>query len=266
MDFVLFDQKWIKFLRRIWIFKFIPFVDFSLAAGSMAMGNVRSESDFDVIIGARSGRIFTARFFSVLAFGLFGWRRKKWHGQAKLKISRHRFNNFSEDGIPLAAGKVSSVRDKVCLNHFITEKSYRLAEPHNEYWQELYRNLVPIYGEQAKIQQFWQANLEWVTDPNFHYKYENFHYKSYSFYNGSFRSSQDDLRYIYRKPSVLTKVAKAILEGKVGDWLESILKRIQVKKIESGLAKQSGYKPRIVYTDQELEFHPDTRRIEDFLK
>ena len=71
---------------------------------------------------------------------------------------------------------------------------------------------------------------------------------------------------IYRKPSVLTKVAKAILEGKVGDWLESILKRIQVKKIESGLAKQSGYKPRIVYTDQELEFHPDTRRIEDFLK
>ncbi|MEK9186408.1 MAG: hypothetical protein AAB885_02360 [Patescibacteria group bacterium] len=44
------------------------------------------------------------------------------------------------------------------------------------------------------------------------------------------------------------------------------MKRIQVKKIESGLAKQSGYKPRIVYTDQELEFHPDTRRIEDFLK
>ena len=27
-----------------------------------------------------------------------------------------------------------------------------------------------------------------------------------------------------------------------------------------------GYKPRVIYTDDELEFHPDTRRIEEMIK
>src|SRR3989338_3476442 len=105
---VLHDKKWIKFLRRTWLFKHIPFVDFALAAGSMATGNVRPESDFDVIIGARAGRIFTARFFCVIAFGFFGWRR------AKL--------NHKE-----------SAADKICLNHFVTEKSYQLSGSRNTY-------------------------------------------------------------------------------------------------------------------------------------
>ena len=69
----IYIQKWQKFLGRIWPFKFIPFVDFVLAAGSLATGNLREESDFDVIVGVRQGRIFTARAFCFLAFGMFGW-------------------------------------------------------------------------------------------------------------------------------------------------------------------------------------------------
>src|SRR3989338_8362689 len=91
---VLYDKKWRKFLRRTWLFKYIPFVDFALAAGSMALGNVSPESDFDVIIGARPGRVFTTRFFCVVAFGVFGWRRTKLN---------HR----------------ESAADKICLNHFV---------------------------------------------------------------------------------------------------------------------------------------------------
>src|SRR3989338_9483980 len=79
---VLYDKKWIKFLKRTWLFRHIPFVEFAVAAGSLATGNVNPDSDFDVIIGARAGRIFTARFFSVLGFGIFGWRRGRLHGAA----------------------------------------------------------------------------------------------------------------------------------------------------------------------------------------
>ena len=30
---VLYDKKWIKFLRRTWLFKYIPFVDFAIDQG-----------------------------------------------------------------------------------------------------------------------------------------------------------------------------------------------------------------------------------------
>src|SRR3989344_9230759 len=93
---VFLDKKWKKLLKKIWLFKFIPGVDFVLVAGSLATGNVNKDSDFDVIVGAKQGRIFTARFLSVLFFGLFGWRRRKLSHK-------------------------ESARDKICLNHFITK-------------------------------------------------------------------------------------------------------------------------------------------------
>jgi len=215
---VLYDKKWKKFLLRAWLFKYIPFVDFALAAGSMATGNVREESDFDVIIGARPGRIFTARFFAILAFGLFGWRRTK----------------ISHD---------ETAKDKICLNHFITEKSYRLSSPHGKYWQTLYKNLVPVYGAPEAIQAFFDANKEWIGEPV---------------------ALGDDTRYRYRAPSFFKKnIKEAFLTGKFGDKVEAWLKKLQITKIERSLKEdEPGYKPRIIYSDTELEFHPDTRRIE----
>jgi hypothetical protein len=212
---VLHDKKWIKFLRRTWLFRHIPFVEFALAAGSLATGNVHEDSDFDVIIGARSGRIFTARFFSVFVFGFFGWRRTKMsHKEA--------------------------AADKICLNHFVTEKSYRLAEPHSAYWKNLYQNLAPIYGEPEKINQFFVANSDWCDQ----------------------RVFADDLRHSHRHKSWLQRVAEKFFGNSLGDWLERKLKAPQVARIEKSFGREASYKPRIIYNDTELEFHPDTRRTE----
>lgn len=227
---VLYDKKWRKFLRRTWLFKYIPFVDFALAAGSMALGNVSSESDFDVIVGARTGRIFTARFFCVLAFGFFGWRRRKLRGASGDQLknsSAHKLIN-------------SQTADKICLNHFVTPKSYRLSLPYNEYWKKLYQNLVPVYGSKESVKAFWDANAEWLGKPV---------------------NYQDDLRHKHRKPSWIKKLREFILAGAMGDWLEKFLKNLQVKKIEKSLkTDQPGFEPRIKYSDDELEFHPDTSR------
>lgn len=216
---VLHDKKWIKFLRRTWLFRWIPFVDLALAAGSLATGNVNSDSDFDVIVGARYGRIFTARFFSVLAFGFFGWRRAKIdHSEA--------------------------AADKVCLSHFVTEKSYRLSPPHNAYWQDLYKNLVPIYGSPEKVNDFFAANADWCDTGVF----------------------VDDLRLRHGQKSSLKTFLEHMFQKSFGDWLETRLRAFQIKRIEKGLKREAGYKPRIIYSDEELEFHPDTRRIESILK
>lgn len=214
---VLHDKKWLKFLWRTWLFRYIPFVEFALAAGSMATGNVKPESDFDVIIGARSGRIFTARLFAVIGFGFFGWRRTRL--------------NHKE-----------TAADKICLNHFITEKSYRLSPPHNDYWKNLYLNLVPVFGTPEKINNFFQANSDWL---------------------GADRNYLDDLRHYYKSSSWVKKFREWLLGGRLGDWLETILRRVQISRIEKSLRNDPpGYKPRIKYNDEELEFHPDTRRIE----
>ena len=102
----------------------------------MATGNVSIDSDFDVIVGVRRGRMFSARFFSILVCDLFGWRRRNLdHGAA--------------------------AADTICLNHFVTEAAYRLSPPYEEYWKLLYRRLVPVCGHAKNIQAFFDANRDW---------------------------------------------------------------------------------------------------------
>lgn len=218
---VLYDEKWVKFLRRTWPLRFIPFVDFALAAGSMATGNVNPKSDFDILIGASSGRIFTARFFSVFVFGLLGWRRRKL--------------SHKEDAT-----------DKICLNHFITREAYRLSGPHDAYWKNLYQHLVPIYGGHSYINEFFSANRDWIGDD---------------------RLFVDDLRHERAGAAKPRLLVEWLLSGKAGNVLEKFLRKIQIRRIEKGLKNDPpGYRPRIIYGDNELEFHPDTRRIDSYIE
>ncbi|MDO8495662.1 MAG: hypothetical protein Q7S32_04100 [bacterium] len=215
----LAESKWRKFLKRVRLFRFVPFVDFVLASGSLATGKLHEKSDFDVIVGVRRGRIFTARFFGVSFSQVMGWRRSKLDGK----------------------GEVS---DKICLNHFITPKSYRLSPPHNEYWDRLYQNLVPVLGNENKIRDFFRAN-DWME---------------------SQRIYRRDSRYIHRTSTLTKKFLEWILGGIFGNKIEGILKENQIKRIESGLPHTLGRKPRFIYNDSELEFHPDTARIEEMMK
>ena len=215
---VLYDKKWKKFLGKAWLFRYIPFVEFAIAAGSMASGNVKETSDFDVIIGVREGRIFTARFFAILGFGFFGFRRKRL--------------SHKEDAA-----------DKICLNHFITKPSYMLKPPYTDSWRELYRNLVPVWGDQVKINEFLMANESWA---------------------GPVAVFKDDLRYDRRDDSWVKKIREFFLGGRFGDAVERMLKFVQVRKIEYTLASSKlGFKPRVSYSDSELEFHPDRRKFEN---
>ncbi len=230
---VLCDKKWHKLNRRTWLFRWIPFVEFVFGSGSLAIGNVDAESDFDMLVGVRSGRIFTARFFSVVTFGLLGWRRSKAHGNTE-------------------------AADKICLNHFVTPESYTLRLKPNGYWRLLYQSIVPIYGTPRRIQQFYDANAALIGD----------------------RKVEEDGRYKHRGEFNIKSVFEILLRGWVGDWVEERLKKYQIKRIEAGLrVEKKGeihrmsitgtgeearveLEPLIVYSDEELEFHPDPAVIE----
>lgn len=211
-------------MRRVRLFRFVPFAEFILAAGSLATGNLHENSDFDVIVASRNGRIFTTRFLSVLISGVPGWRRKK-----------------------LTHGEDAS--DKICLSHFVTNKNYCLKPPYNDYWQNLYQNLVPIMGEREKIDEFFKAN-SWLSPRR---EYDLMKFKS-------------NPLHIQTRNSWFKRSAEELLSGKLGDRLEKALKSFQVKRIEKSLSVTICYKPRIIYSDDELEFHPDTKRIEEMLE
>ncbi len=216
---VLFDKKWHTFVRCSWLFRCAPFVDFVVAAGSLALGNIHESSDFDVIVGTRQGRIFTARFFTVLLFGLFGIRRKRLDHKAMSN-------------------------DKVCLNHFVTPARYVLAEPYDAYWAYLYRNLVPLFGDKETVSAFISLN-RWASP----------------------RSVRDDARWSHRNKCILARFVEWLLSGTIGALTERYLRWVQVRRIERHLHEDTlGFKPRFRYDDLELEFHPDTERIQKLLR
>ncbi len=128
---LLSDLKWKKLLRLAKWFRFAPFIEFVIASGSMAIGNVRASSDFDVLVGVRSGRIFTARYFLNFIFGLLGKRRL----------------DDATDSSP----------DRFCFNHLITEVTFARGAP-DTYDQLLYRNMVPLWGDSGAIRAFFRAN------------------------------------------------------------------------------------------------------------
>jgi len=209
------EKKWLRLRSLVRHIRHVSFVDFVLVSGSMATGEATEESDFDLLVGARAGRIFTVRFFAAGLFEFLGVRRRSADGKGKS-------------------------RDKICLNHFVTPQSYRLGEPHNEYWAYLYRHLMPIYGKKEAIEVFFDANT-WANEP---------------IYRGP--SS------IRREWSLISVVGEWLFGGRLGNWLEKRLKRYEVKRIERNLASSLGYKPVVRYDDAELRFHTDTRRIEEW--
>ncbi|MDP3057465.1 MAG: hypothetical protein Q8N37_03020 [bacterium] len=129
----LTDQK---FKRSKWILKFIsylPFIRLIMISGSTAIGNPQKESDIDLLIVAKYGRIWTARaaltFFTLL-FGVY----------------RH-------------TGKTEN---RLCLNHYITDRSLGI-DFGNLYKAEEYLNLLPLSGDLNLYKKFFKEN-SWIKN------------------------------------------------------------------------------------------------------
>jgi predicted nucleotidyltransferase len=128
---LLLDIKWRKLARLAKWLRFAPFVELVMVNGSLAIGNVNPNSDFDVLVGVRAGRIFTARYFLNFIFGIAGGRRL----------------DDEKDSSP----------DRFCFNHFITQATFARGAP-DTYERLLYRDLVPLWGDLKKIREFFRVN------------------------------------------------------------------------------------------------------------
>jgi len=238
---VLCDTKWQLFMKRTWLFRHIPFVEAAFGAGSLALGNVSENSDFDVLILATSGRIFSARFFCALAFNLFGWRRKKLD---------HRV----------------SAKDKVCLNHFATKESYRLQLPPNSYWQALYSQLVPIYGKKATINEFFVANADWLLPAGrqaaVQYQADIRHvYEAPSLFKRFLEPLLSGFFGNWLEQRLKNYQVRRITRGLPTAEPAHTNRKISYK--DASVQNATYHLPPLIrYSDTELEFHPDPATVE----
>ena len=132
--------------------------------------------------------------------------------------------------------------NKLCFNHFVTAKSLLLKPSYNMYWQELYAHFVPLYGDKKIIEQLREINA-WTKAMKY----------------------TDDRRYGGDAKNIICRVVEYLLHGVMGDFFEMVLKKIQLYKINTSVLCAE-YEPRIRVSDDELEFHPDTRRIKEWMK
>ena len=219
-DFLL-DRKWRRLLRLTTIFQHAPFIEAAFVGGSLALGNVTPTSDFDLLLVVRPGRMFMSRYAILALAFLRGVRRR--------------------------ADDPAAEANKLCLNHFVTRETWS-KPPHNLYRRELYRNLVPVWGEPSTIRAFIEAN-RWCGRvlPSSRHSGTT---------DGRGKWSPDDFRWQRSARSIFRRFLEALLEGAFGNFMEQRIARpIALRRLARYLDHQPKDASRVVVTDTELEFH-----------
>ncbi len=207
------DQKWKKAKQMIKFLQLIPFVRLVAISGSLAMNNTKKDSDIDLLVVAKAGRIWTCRALITLLIHLLGKRR---HGRL--------------------------TKDRFCLNHYLTDNSLEIRY-RSLYNAQTYAHLVPVLEIEPGLYKKFQKANQWIKEYLVFYPLEK---KGYL--------NQIKLNYFF---GISTKFREFLLNGKIGDGLERFLKRIQEKRIKKDpLTYQA--RGRVVFNDQQLEFHPDS--------
>lgn len=213
-------KKWKKAKSAIKWLKFLPYVEAVFASGSLALGNCDELSDLDVLVVVRHGRIWLARLFVSGVLSLLRIRRK-----------------WSDKIAP----------DKICLNHYITDESLKIPF-RNLYNAQTYANLRPLLLKNKIIfgdfygQNSWLGN--YLLNPP-----DNISYDIMIYHKGDC-----DVSWVV---STVDLIWKLILNTTLGDWLEKIAKKYQIRRIENNPLTRSKI-GHVVYSDEMLAFHPDS--------
>lgn len=126
-----------RLCRIVFWMRLIPFVRMIAVTGRLAMKNAETRSDWDFLIVLKSGRIWTGRTLVTLFSEIIGKRRKG-----------------------------EKIKDRICLNYFITDKSLEIKNK-DLFSASEYSFIRPLWGEKI-FRDFQKAN-QWLKNykPNF---------------------------------------------------------------------------------------------------
>lgn len=214
------DQKWKKAKKIIRWLQIVPYLRMVAVSGSLALNNTQEESDIDVLVIVRAGRIWLARFFVTVFLQLIGKRRHK-----------------------------KFTKDRICLNHYITNKSLEIKF-RSLYNAQTYAHMIPVLEvENGIYNKFQRANkwikhylVFWPASPTGGPEVEVKHFKT-----------------LIASSSLISiaRTGEIFLNNWFGDLLEKLSRKLQESSIEKDpLTHKKG--GRITTDDTQLEFHPES--------
>lgn len=215
------DQKWKKARKIISLLQIVPYLRMIAISGSLALDNTKKQSDIDLLIVAKHKRIWTVRFLVTLFIQILGKRR---HGK--------------------------KTANRICLNHYITDKSLKIDFP-SLYNAQTYAHLVPILEIEKGIYKKFQEANQWIEN-----------------YLAIFPGQEDSNQRLIKQKNFFKKIARfkeIILNTFLGSILEAILRFIQKTYIKIHSSKEKG-EGRVITDDFQLEFHPSSPEVEILAK
>lgn len=126
-------ELWAKILG------YLPCIQAIFLSGSIACGKAKKTSDIDFLIIARSGQIWTARFFVFLTLKICG-----------------------------QLAKPHNHKGKICPNHFLTDHSLEIDEK-DAYSAHLFSHNIPLYDPLHLWENFVDENEEWIESFDEHF-------------------------------------------------------------------------------------------------
>lgn len=201
----------------------VPFVRAVFVCNTLGYGVVDEDSDIDVFIIVRQGRLFIARALATLYLSLFGLRRTK-----------------------------KKIKNKICLSFYVADNNLNLektAIDNDIYLVYWLNNLIPVYDPDNLHQKILQAN-NWAS------KYlanglQNFS-SSYHWSVNNYKISQTIKNFFEKAWGLM-----------YGDLIESQAKAMQLVKMKMNfISVQNENDTRVIVNDEMLKFHENDRRQE----
>ncbi len=219
-------KRWKKALKLIGWISDVPFLKLVAMCNMFPIDTPKPESDIDIVIVAKHGRIWFVRLIVTLLIAMTGqWRHKKIAG-------------------------------KLCLSFFMSDEHLDMQKLYKEknIWLDndpyLYNWLAvatPIYDRDDTAQKFFTANA-WVK----------------KYIPQSFTYDPVDLRRVKR--SLIARgwqnFWEFVLAGKFGDFVEKAVRKLQSEYMKARGDQEWLRNPNVVRSDEVLKFHEVDRREE----
>ena len=201
-------------LKKANFIKYIPFVKCVCLSGSIPYFNSSKDADIDLFIIIKDRYLWLSRFLVTMFAHIYGVRR---HGK--------------------------KIKNRLCLNFYITDKNYNLKELcyENELWFFLwFTQIFPILGKD-EYRKFLTEN-SWILDrlPN----YQEFNIIEEAMLSETYFSTG------------FKKFFEVILNNDFGMFLDFLAGRIQVLKMSFNKhSKRNNGEKDVIVSDEMLKFH-----------
>ena len=221
--YILAKRKYAIALRSARWLPALPFIEMVAVCNTLAYSNTAAQSDIDIFIVVRRGRLWLTRLVVTLLMTMLGVRR---HG-------RH-------------------VANRLCLSFYVADNHLDLRDialpdqdPYLLYWLA---TLAPVYNRDDMYRKLLAANPQFLeTLPNF--------FPTQLSDRRRVRSE--------RWLAALTVFNERLLSSRLGTWFERYARRFQLEKMNrntQSVSRQNN--SNVVINDTMLKFHEQDRRLE----